>query len=141
MCLSDKFASRREPPGYPGSRRPSASVNSDVGPDLQAVRVAADSVGAALPTRRAPTSRASPIIPGRCPRYLRSMASAFRQMMRKDRGRQGLRECRAAWQIGVSVREYREIEAGERDPDLVTWRRMVDVFNWPKAFLSERRDR
>jgi hypothetical protein len=35
-------------------------------------------------------------------------------MMRSDRKREGLRECRAAWLIGVTVREYREIEAGDR---------------------------
>ena len=30
-------------------------------------------------------------------------------MMQRDRKREGLRVCRAAWLIGVSVREYREI--------------------------------
>ena len=35
-------------------------------------------------------------------------------MMKRGRQREGLRECRAAWLIGVSVREYREVEAGER---------------------------
>src|SRR5262245_51541199 len=55
-------------------------------------------------------------------------------MMERGRKREGLRECRAAWLIGVSVREYREIEAGERDPDFKTWRRMCDVFNWPRPF-------
>jgi DNA-binding XRE family transcriptional regulator len=60
--------------------------------------------------------------------------AAFPAMMQRDRVRQGLRVCRAAWLIGVTVREYREIEAGERDPDFETWRRMCDVFNWPLAF-------
>jgi hypothetical protein len=55
-------------------------------------------------------------------------------MMERDRKREGLRVCRAAWLIGVTVREYREIEAGERDPDFDTWRRMCDVFSWPLAF-------
>jgi DNA-binding XRE family transcriptional regulator len=55
-------------------------------------------------------------------------------MMQRDRKREGLRECRAAWQIGVTVREYREIEAGERDPNFATWRRMCEVFNWPRSF-------
>jgi DNA-binding XRE family transcriptional regulator len=56
-------------------------------------------------------------------------------MMERDRKREGLRVCRAAWLIGVTVREYREIEAGERDPDFDTWRRMCDVFEWPKVFV------
>jgi hypothetical protein len=37
-------------------------------------------------------------------------------MMRRDRMREDLRVCRAAWLIGVSVREYGEIEAGDRTP-------------------------
>jgi hypothetical protein len=57
-------------------------------------------------------------------------------MMRRERVGAGLRECRAAWLIGVSVREYREIEAGERYPDFETWRRLVDVFTWPLAFAA-----
>jgi hypothetical protein len=63
--------------------------------------------------------------------------AAYPRMMRRDRARQGRRECRAAWLIGVSVREYREIEAGEAYPDFDTWRRrMCDVFNWPLAFSA-----
>jgi hypothetical protein len=58
----------------------------------------------------------------------------FPSMMRRDRQRRGLRECRAAWLISVSVREYREIEAVERDPDFETWRRVCDVFEWPRSF-------
>jgi len=64
-----------------------------------------------------------------------SLAS-FRSMMQRDRERQGLRAWRAAVLIGVSVREYREIEADERDPDFDTWRRMCDVFGWPLAFAA-----
>jgi hypothetical protein len=40
-----------------------------------------------------------------------SLAS-FPSMMRDNRKRDGLRECRAAWLVGVTVREYRELEAG-----------------------------
>jgi DNA-binding XRE family transcriptional regulator len=54
--------------------------------------------------------------------------AAYSAMMQRDRKREGLRVCRAAWLVGVSVREYREIEAGDRDPDFQTWRRMCDVF-------------
>jgi Helix-turn-helix domain len=60
--------------------------------------------------------------------------AAFPQMMRRDRTRQGLREWRAAWLIGVSVREYRELEAGEHCPDTKTWERMCEVFDWPLSF-------
>jgi hypothetical protein len=57
-------------------------------------------------------------------------------MMERDRKREGLRVCRAAWLIGVTVREYREIEAGERYLDVETWRRMCDLFEWPTSFAS-----
>jgi hypothetical protein len=38
---------------------------------------------------------------------------------------------RAAWLLGVTVREYRELETGDRMPDSRTWERMVEVFGWP----------
>jgi len=62
--------------------------------------------------------------------------ASYATMMERARVRQGLRVCRAAWLIGVSVREYREVEAGERYPDFETWRRMCDVFDWPLAFTK-----
>jgi predicted transcriptional regulator len=40
-------------------------------------------------------------------------------MLRRDRERQGLRLARAAWLLGVTVRELRELEAGERYPSSV----------------------
>jgi len=40
-------------------------------------------------------------------------------MMQRARKREGLRVCRAAWLVGVSVREYREIGSGDREPSLV----------------------
>ena len=39
--------------------------------------------------------------------------AAYPGMMRRDRERLGLRECRAAWLLGLTVREYRTLEAGE----------------------------
>lgn len=38
-------------------------------------------------------------------------------MMQRARKGEGLRECRAAWLVGVSLREYREIEAGDGEPN------------------------
>jgi hypothetical protein len=46
--------------------------------------------------------------------------AAYPSMMQRDRQRLGLRECRAAWMLGLTVREYREIEAGDRAPDMKT---------------------
>jgi hypothetical protein len=57
-------------------------------------------------------------------------------MMRRDRQRLGLRECRAAWLLGLTVRQYRQLEAGE-DAVLVAevWERMVEVFGWPQSIV------
>ena len=59
-------------------------------------------------------------------------------MLERDRQRNGLRVCRAEWLLGVTVREYREIEAGERMPDTDTWERMCDVFGWPTSHWPNR---
>ena len=37
--------------------------------------------------------------------------AAYPGMMQRARKREGFRVCRAAWSVGVSVRDYREIEA------------------------------
>ena len=42
--------------------------------------------------------------------------AAYPAMMRRARQRLGLRECRAAWLLGLTVREYREMEAGDLQP-------------------------
>jgi hypothetical protein len=57
-------------------------------------------------------------------------------MMQRDRKREGLRECRAAWLLGLTVREYRAIEAGDAEVSADLWERMVEVFQWPRALAS-----
>jgi transcriptional regulator with XRE-family HTH domain len=57
--------------------------------------------------------------------------------MRRDREREGLRLCRAAWLVGVSVREYREIEAGDRTPSLDTYRRISELYGWAQTFMGQ----
>jgi predicted transcriptional regulator len=66
--------------------------------------------------------------------------AAFPRMMQHDRKREGLRVCRAAWLIGVSVREYREIEAGDRMPNLDVYRRISELYAWPKTFVGQVRN-
>ena len=61
--------------------------------------------------------------------------AAYPGMMQRARKREGLRVCRAAWLIGVSVREYREIEAGERFPTSQTWDRLFQLYGWPQTFV------
>jgi hypothetical protein len=60
--------------------------------------------------------------------------AAFPTMMKNGRRREGLRECRAAWLIGVTIRRYRELEAGESSPTPDEWQRMVEMFKWPRSF-------
>jgi len=64
--------------------------------------------------------------------------AAYPAMMRRDRRRLGLRECRAAWLIGLTVREYREIEAGDLAPTPAMYERMADVFGWPVSYWPRR---
>jgi Helix-turn-helix domain len=59
--------------------------------------------------------------------------AAYPAMMHRSRERLGLRECRAAWLLGITVRQYRALEAGE--DTLMTadvWERMIEVFGWPR---------
>jgi hypothetical protein len=61
-------------------------------------------------------------------------------MLQRDRERLGLREARAAWLAGVSIREYRELEAGTRFPTCETWDRICKLYGWPQTFLVNGRD-
>ena len=66
------------------------------------------------------------------------MVPLFAGMLERDRKRWGLRECRAAWLLGVSVREYRELEAGTAWPAVDTWDRMCELFGWSQTFVGPR---
>jgi hypothetical protein len=61
--------------------------------------------------------------------------AAYATMMERDRKRDGLRVSRAAWLLGLTVREYREIEAGDRLPSLDTYRRSSELYGWPQRFI------
>ena len=61
-------------------------------------------------------------------------------MMQRDRQREGLRVCRAAWFLGVSVREHRELEGGTRFPTIETWDRICKLYGWPQTFVGSHRD-
>jgi Helix-turn-helix domain len=62
--------------------------------------------------------------------------ASYPAMMRHDRKRELLRVCRAAWLVGVSLREYRYFEAGERVPDVETWNRICKLYAWPQTFVQ-----
>ena len=61
----------------------------------------------------------------------------FGDMLHRDRARWGPRPARAAWLLGVSVGEYRELEAGAHWPDVDTCDRICKLFGWPQTFVSK----
>ena len=65
--------------------------------------------------------------------------AAYPWMMQRDRKREGLRICRAAWLVGVTIREYREMEAGDRVPEFDVWDRLCDLYGWPQTFVGSAR--
>jgi predicted transcriptional regulator len=62
------------------------------------------------------------------------LVAAFPEMLRRDRERFGFRVGQVAWRLGVSIREYRELEAGERYPTFETWYRMCKLYGWPQTY-------
>jgi DNA-binding XRE family transcriptional regulator len=62
------------------------------------------------------------------PRWWRCSAE-----MLDDRRLAGWSVRQAAWRLGVSIREYRELEAGTRSPSFETWDRICKMFGWPQT--------
>jgi transcriptional regulator with XRE-family HTH domain len=64
------------------------------------------------------------------------MEPAFRAMLAEDRTRAGWSMGQVAWRLGVSVREYRELETGTRWPTSETWHAMCELYGWPQTFAE-----
>jgi predicted transcriptional regulator len=60
----------------------------------------------------------------------------FSKMLEDDRRRAGWSMGQVAWRLGVSVRDYGELEAGARSPSFETWDRICKLFGWPQTFAS-----
>ena len=60
--------------------------------------------------------------------------AALPGMLEHERKRAGWSAGRAAWELGVSIREYRELEAGVRSPSFETWDRISKLFGLPQTF-------
>ena len=56
------------------------------------------------------------------------------KVLEDDRKAAGWSVCQAAWRLGVSIREYRELEDGKRSPSFETWDRTCKTFGWPQTF-------
>ena len=61
--------------------------------------------------------------------YPRSVA-ALPGMLEHDRRRSGWSAEQAASRLSMSVRIYRELEAGVRSPSFETWDRICKTFGW-----------
>jgi helix-turn-helix protein len=57
-------------------------------------------------------------------------------MLEQDRKQAGWSVGRAAWELGISIRENREPEAGTRSPSSETWDRICELYGWPHTFAS-----
>jgi DNA-binding XRE family transcriptional regulator len=63
------------------------------------------------------------------------MGSMFVEMLLGDRERWGLTQAQAARRFGLSLRTYREIEAGEELFDYDAYSAMCELFGWPQTFV------
>lgn len=55
-------------------------------------------------------------------------------MLEDGRRREGLRVCRAAWLLGMTVREYRETIDGARDVTHEEYERACALYGWPQRY-------
>ena len=62
-------------------------------------------------------------------------------MLEHDRKRAGWSVGQAVWRLGITVREYREIEAGACSPSFDTWDRICKLYGWPQTFVTPREPR
>jgi hypothetical protein len=62
--------------------------------------------------------------------------AALPTMLAEDRQRAGWSVGQTAWRLGITVREYRELEAGERWPSFETWDRICKLHGWPQTFVA-----
>jgi transcriptional regulator with XRE-family HTH domain len=64
--------------------------------------------------------------------------SMLGDMLRRDRERRGFSVGQVAWRLGVSLRTYRELEAGADSPGFETYDRICKPYGWPQTFASGR---
>jgi hypothetical protein len=68
-----------------------------------------------------------------------SRSAVSRTTSRNGSKADGLPVEQAAWRLGMSIREYRELEAGTRSPTFVTWDRICKPYGWAADVLSSER--
>jgi transcriptional regulator with XRE-family HTH domain len=57
-------------------------------------------------------------------------------MLEHDRKQAGWSVARTAYELGVSIRDYRELEAGERSPNWEEFDRICTTYGWPQTFAA-----
>jgi DNA-binding XRE family transcriptional regulator len=62
------------------------------------------------------------------------VAGMVTKMLQDDRRRWGWSEAQAARRVGVSVKRYKVLEAGEQAPNFATYDRICKLFGWPQTF-------
>ena len=63
--------------------------------------------------------------------YGRPMAMLPTTMLEQDRKRAGWSVGQAAWRLGLTIREYQELVAGERSLNWETFHRICKPYGWP----------
>jgi hypothetical protein len=61
---------------------------------------------------------------------------AFRGMLERDRVRLGLWVGQVAWQLGISVREYRDLVEGEAWQSNAVRERIAEFSGWLQTFVG-----
>jgi hypothetical protein len=57
-------------------------------------------------------------------------------MLPRDRERWGMRECQGAWRFGVSLPEYRGLEARREIVHIRDVGRICNLYGWPQTFVG-----
>jgi len=60
----------------------------------------------------------------------------FATILKRDRIRNGMTEAQLARRLGVSVADYRAVEAGDKPATLAMYSRTVKLFGWPESFVA-----
>lgn len=59
----------------------------------------------------------------------------FSDMLERNRSRRAFTVGQVAWRLGVSPREYGELEAGTGPPSFQTWDAIRKLYGWSQSFF------
>ena len=62
----------------------------------------------------------------------------FATVLKRDRIRSGMTQAQVARRLGISVAEYRAVEAEEQSATGDLYARTVELFGWPSAYAAPR---